>query len=148
LTDRKPAGRWKENEIEVDEYQAMEILVRFWRVTIPRGVVAFSPDQAIYPATSAAELGREGANSCAAKAGGSKNAGHITKSTKPRELCSENDSSPLRPVAKENPFSASMSRWPIRMTPSEAEVTKARRILEAMDQAAKEGKGAAALEGS
>ena len=32
-------------------------------------------------------------------------------------------------------------------TPSEAEVTKARRILEAMDQAAKEGKGAVALEG-
>jgi malyl-CoA/(S)-citramalyl-CoA lyase len=32
-------------------------------------------------------------------------------------------------------------------TPSEAKVTKARRILEAMDQAAKEGKGAVALEG-
>jgi malyl-CoA/(S)-citramalyl-CoA lyase len=32
-------------------------------------------------------------------------------------------------------------------TPSEAEVTKARRILEAMDQAAKEGKGAVSLDG-
>jgi malyl-CoA/(S)-citramalyl-CoA lyase len=32
-------------------------------------------------------------------------------------------------------------------TPSEAEVTKARRIIEAMEQAAKEGKGAVALDG-
>lgn len=32
-------------------------------------------------------------------------------------------------------------------TPSDAEVTKARRILEAMDQAAKEGKGAVSLDG-
>jgi len=32
-------------------------------------------------------------------------------------------------------------------TPSKAEVTKARRILEAMDQAAKEGKGAVSLDG-
>ena len=32
-------------------------------------------------------------------------------------------------------------------TPSEAEVTKARRILEAMAQAAKEGKGAVSLDG-
>jgi malyl-CoA/(S)-citramalyl-CoA lyase len=32
-------------------------------------------------------------------------------------------------------------------TPSEAEVTKAQRILEAMDQAAKEGKGAVSLDG-
>jgi malyl-CoA/(S)-citramalyl-CoA lyase len=32
-------------------------------------------------------------------------------------------------------------------TPSEAEVTKARRILEAMKQAAKEGKGAVSLDG-
>jgi malyl-CoA/(S)-citramalyl-CoA lyase len=32
-------------------------------------------------------------------------------------------------------------------TPSEAEVTKARRILEAMDRAAKEGKGAVSLDG-
>jgi malyl-CoA/(S)-citramalyl-CoA lyase len=32
-------------------------------------------------------------------------------------------------------------------TPSEAEVTKARRILQAMDQAAKEGKGAVSLDG-
>jgi hypothetical protein len=147
LAHRKPAGRWKENEIDVHEYQAMELLVRFWRVTIPRGAVAFSPDQAIYAATWAAGIGPRRRKFMRGKAGGSKNAGHITKSTKPRELCSENDSSPLRPVAKENPFSASMSRWPIRMTPSEAEVTKARRILEAMDHAAKEGKGAVALEG-
>ncbi len=33
------------------------------------------------------------------------------------------------------------------MSPSEAEVTKARRILEAMEQAAKEGKGAVSLDG-
>jgi malyl-CoA/(S)-citramalyl-CoA lyase len=32
-------------------------------------------------------------------------------------------------------------------TPSKAEVTKAQRILEAMDQAAKEGKGAVSLDG-
>ena len=32
-------------------------------------------------------------------------------------------------------------------TPSEAEVTKARRILEAMAQAAKEGRGAVSLDG-
>ena len=32
-------------------------------------------------------------------------------------------------------------------SPSEAEVTKARRIMEAMDQAAKEGKGAVSLDG-
>jgi len=32
-------------------------------------------------------------------------------------------------------------------TPSEAEVTKAKRILEAMEQAQKEGKGAVALDG-
>ena len=32
-------------------------------------------------------------------------------------------------------------------TPSEAEVTKARRIMEAMAQAAKEGKGAVSLDG-
>ena len=32
-------------------------------------------------------------------------------------------------------------------TPSKAEVTKARRILEAMDQAAKNGKGAVSLDG-
>ena len=57
MADRKPAGRWKENEIDVHEYQAMEILVRFWRVTIPRGAVAFSPDQAIYAATWAAGIG-------------------------------------------------------------------------------------------
>ncbi|MDH3597451.1 MAG: CoA ester lyase, partial [Rhodospirillales bacterium] len=32
-------------------------------------------------------------------------------------------------------------------SPSEAEVTKAKRILEAMEQAQKEGKGAVALDG-
>ncbi|MCK4869336.1 MAG: CoA ester lyase, partial [Alphaproteobacteria bacterium] len=32
-------------------------------------------------------------------------------------------------------------------SPSEAEVTKARRILEAMEQAQKDGKGAVALDG-
>jgi malyl-CoA/(S)-citramalyl-CoA lyase len=32
-------------------------------------------------------------------------------------------------------------------TPSEAEVTKARRIMEAMEQAAREGKGAVSLDG-
>jgi malyl-CoA/(S)-citramalyl-CoA lyase len=32
-------------------------------------------------------------------------------------------------------------------TPSEAEVTKAKRIMEAMAQAAKEGKGAVSLDG-
>ena len=32
-------------------------------------------------------------------------------------------------------------------TPSEAEVTKAKRIVEAMQQAAKEGKGAVSLDG-
>ena len=32
-------------------------------------------------------------------------------------------------------------------SPSEAEVTKARRIVEAMEQAAKEGKGAVSLDG-
>jgi malyl-CoA/(S)-citramalyl-CoA lyase len=32
-------------------------------------------------------------------------------------------------------------------TPSEAEVGKARRIMEAMDQAAKQGKGAVSLDG-
>jgi malyl-CoA/(S)-citramalyl-CoA lyase len=32
-------------------------------------------------------------------------------------------------------------------TPSETEVTKARRIMEAMDQAAREGKGAVSLDG-
>src|SRR5215475_5312395 len=53
LADRKPAGRWKENEMDVHEYQAKELLANFG-VTIPRGAVAFSPDQAVYAAT---ELG-------------------------------------------------------------------------------------------
>ncbi|MDE2132206.1 MAG: CoA ester lyase, partial [Betaproteobacteria bacterium] len=32
-------------------------------------------------------------------------------------------------------------------TPSEAEITKARRIMEAMEQAAREGRGAVSLDG-
>ena len=53
-----------------------------------------------------------------AKLVGSNFAGPIAKSMKPREPCSENVLSRLRPVPKENPFNASMSRWPIPMSGS------------------------------
>jgi malate-CoA ligase subunit beta len=39
--------------MDVHEYQAKELLANFG-VTIPRGAIAFSPDQAVYAAT---ELG-------------------------------------------------------------------------------------------
>jgi malate-CoA ligase subunit beta len=36
--------------MDVHEYQAKELLANFG-VTIPRGAIAFSPDQAVYAAT-------------------------------------------------------------------------------------------------
>jgi succinyl-CoA synthetase beta subunit len=50
----RPAKKPKrEEDVDVHEYQAKELLAQFG-VPVPKGAVAFSPDQAVYAAT---ELG-------------------------------------------------------------------------------------------
>src|SRR5262245_39207474 len=50
---RRACGTREEKKMDVHEYQAKELLAGFG-VTVPRGAIAFSADQAVYAAT---ELG-------------------------------------------------------------------------------------------
>lgn len=104
--------------MDVHEYQAKELLASFG-VTIPRGAVAFSPDQAVYAAT---ELGgwhwavkaqiHAGARG---KAGGIKicrtyhEVHEAARALLGKRLVTAQTS------REGNPFSASMSRRPIHM---------------------------------
>ena len=108
--------------MDVHEYQAKELLASFG-VPVPKGAVAFSPDQAVYAAT---ELGgwswavkaqiHAGARG---KAGGIKicKTYHEVREAAPG-TARQASGDASRPAPRASPCSASISRWPSRSSAS------------------------------
>ena len=129
--------------MDIHEYQAKELLAGFG-VAIPRGGVAYSPEQAVYRASEIG--GTRWAVKAQIHSGARGKAGGI-------KLCSNEDE--VRQAAK----ALLGKRLVTHQTGPEGRVVhrlyveaavpieRARRILVALDEAAREGRGAAQLDG-